>query len=117
MRFSEMLVYLVKRLAMAIFVLLIVSVVIFITVRLAPGDPVMNKIGPYGDSSPENYQRVAAELGLDKSLIVQYTIWLRNSVRLDFGVSLRNGADIAETIFQKLPSFSPDLQPIFQIVL
>ena len=103
MRFSEMLVYLVKRLAMAIFVLLIVSVVIFITVRLAPGDPVMNKIGPYGDSSPENYQRVAAELGLDKSLIVQYTIWLRNSVRLDFGVSLRNGADIAETIFQKLP--------------
>ena len=63
----------------------------------------MNKIGPYGDSSPENYQRVAAELGLDKSVFTQYYVWLKNCIRLDFGVSLRNGADIAETVFQKLP--------------
>ncbi len=103
MRISEILVYLGKRLLMAIFVLLIISVMIFIAVRMAPGDPVMNKIGPYGDSSPENYQRVAAELGLDKNLPTQYFIWLRDCVRLDFGVSLRSGADIAETVFQKLP--------------
>ena len=103
MRLSEMLAYLVKRLLMAVFVLLIISILIFVAVRLAPGDPVMNKIGPYGDASPENYQRVAAELGLDKSLVTQYLVWLRNCVRLDFGVSLRNGADIAETVFQKLP--------------
>ena len=102
-RLSEMLAYLVKRLLMAVFVLLIISILIFVAVRLAPGDPVMNKIGPYGDASPENYQRVAAELGLDKSLVTQYLVWLRNCVRLDFGVSLRNGADIAETVFQKLP--------------
>ena len=88
---------------MAVLVLLIISIMIFIAVRLAPGDPVMNKIGPYGDSSPENYQRVAAELGLDKSVFTQYYVWLKNCIRLDFGVSLRNGADIAETVFQKLP--------------
>ena len=84
-RLSEMLAYLVKRLLMAVFVLLIISILIFVAVRLAPGDPVMNKIGPYGDASPENYQRVAAELGLDKSLVTQYLVWLRNCVRLDFG--------------------------------
>ena len=103
MRFSEIMIYLVKRLLMSIFVLLIISIMIFVTVRLTPGDPVMNKIGPYGDSSPENYQRVAEELGLDKSPITQYLIWLKNCIRLDFGVSLRNGASIADTVFKKLP--------------
>lgn len=63
----------------------------------------MNKIGPYGDSSPENYQRVSAELGLDKSLAMQYLVWLKDCVKLEFGVSLRNGSSIADTVFQKLP--------------
>lgn len=103
MRLTEVLVYLGKRLLMAIFVLLIISVMVFVTVRLAPGDPVMNKIGPYGDSSPENYQRVSAELGLDKPYAAQYLFWLKNCIKLDFGVSLRNGASISETVFEKLP--------------
>ena len=88
---------------MAAFVLVIISIMIFVTVRLAPGDPVLNKIGPYGDSSPENYQRVATELGLDKDLPTQYFIWLKNCLKLDFGVSLRSGASISETVLQKLP--------------
>lgn len=88
---------------MAIFVLLIISIIVFITVRLAPGDPVLNKIGPYGDTSIENYNRVAKELGLDKPKIVQYGIWLSNCIKLDFGVSLRNGANISEIIAQKIP--------------
>lgn len=88
---------------MAAFVLVIISIMIFVAVRLAPGDPVLNKIGPYGDSSPENYQRVATELGLDKDLPTQYFIWLKNCLRLDFGVSLRSGASISETVLQKLP--------------
>ena len=88
---------------MAAFVLVIISIMIFVAVRLAPGDPVLNKIGPYGDSSPENYQRVATELGLDKDLPMQYFIWLKNCLRLDFGVSLRSGASISETVLQKLP--------------
>lgn len=96
-------VYLAKRLLMAVLVLLIISIMIFTAVRLAPGDPVKNRIGPYGDASPENYQRIAAELGLDKSPVTQYMIWLRDCLRLDFGVSLRNGASIADTVFQKLP--------------
>lgn len=103
MRASELARYLIKRLLMAILVLLMVSVIIFIAVRLSPGDPVLNKIGPHGDTSEENYARVAAELGLDKSVLVQYGIWLKDCVRLDFGVSLRNGTSISEAIFQKLP--------------
>lgn len=103
MRVFDTLAYLLKRLLMAVLVLLIVSFIIFVTVRLTPGDPVLNKIGPYGDTSPENYAKVSAEMGLDKPYVVQYLIWLRNCANLDFGVSLRSGIPIADTISEKLP--------------
>lgn len=103
MRKSKQLRYLLKRLGMAVFVLILISIIIFVTVRLSPGDPVMNKIGPYGDTSQENYDRVKAELGLDKSYVTQYLIWLSDCVKLDFGYSLRNGMPISQQIFQKLP--------------
>ena len=100
---SKQISYLLKRLGMAVFVLILISIIIFVTVRLSPGDPVMNKIGPYGDTSQENYDRVKAELGLDKSYVTQYLIWLSDCVQLDFGYSLRNGMPISQQIFQKLP--------------
>lgn len=103
MRILDTLQYLIKRLLMAVFVLLIVSFIIFVAVRLTPGDPVLNKIGPYGDTSPENYARVSAELGLDKPYPVQYFLWLKDCIRLDFGVSLRSGIPVADVIAEKLP--------------
>jgi peptide/nickel transport system permease protein len=95
--------YLLKRLLMAIFVLLLVTIIVFGAVRLAPGDPVQAKIGPYGDYSEENIARVRAELGLDKPVVVQYLIWVRDGLRFDFGVSLRNGAPVGQLIMQKIP--------------
>lgn len=103
MRFLETLCYLVKRFFMAVIVLLMVSFIIFVSVRLTPGDPVLNKIGPYGDTSPENYAMVSAEMGLDKPYTAQYLIWLGNCLTLDFGVSLRSGIPISQTIAEKLP--------------
>ena len=95
--------YLLKRLLMAIFVLLLVTIIVFGAVRLAPGDPVQAKIGPYGDYSEENIARVRAERGLDKPVVVQYLIWVRDGLRFDFGVSLRNGAPVGQLIMQKIP--------------
>lgn len=95
--------YLIKRLFMAVFVLLLVTVIVFIAVRLAPGDPVQAKIGPYGDYSEANVARIRAELGLDRSVFMQYVIWVGNAFRLDFGLSLRNGAPVGQLILQKLP--------------
>ena len=103
MRILEVLIYLFKRILMAVLVLLLVSFIIFFAVRMTPGDPVLNKIGPYGDTSPENYARVSAELGIDQPVAIQYLRWLKNCVRLDFGVSLRSGIPIAQTISEKLP--------------
>ena len=89
---------------MAAFVLFFVSVIVFIAVRLCPGDPVASKIGPYGDYSQENYSRIAAEMGLDKSYVTQYFRWVRDFVRLDFGISLVGGDNIFAAIRTKIPA-------------
>ena len=102
MRWTSTLKYICRRLLMSIAVLFIVTVMIFVVVRLSPGDPVQSRIGPYGDYSAENIARVEKELGLDKPLVVQYGIWLGNCMKGDLGVSLRNGAPIADIVFDKL---------------
>lgn len=94
--------FVVRRILTSVIVLFLVSVIVFITVRACPGDPVANRIGPYGDYSPENIARVEAELGLDKSYVQQYIIWVTNCLRGDLGVSLRNGVPITEIVFPKL---------------
>lgn len=102
MRLTSTLKYICRRLLMSVVVLFFVTVMIFVIVRLSPGDPVQSRIGPYGDYSPENVARVEKELGLDKPYVVQYGIWIKNCLRGDLGVSLRNGASITEIVFDKL---------------
>lgn len=102
MRWSSVLKYTLKRLVMSIVVLFLVSIIIFLVVRLSPGDPVQNRIGPYGDYSAENIARVEAELGLDKPVVIQYIIWVKECLKGDLGVSLRNGAELTPIIMQKL---------------
>ncbi|MBE7056774.1 MAG: ABC transporter permease [Ruminococcaceae bacterium] len=102
MRWSSTLKYICKRLLMSIAVLFIVTVMIFVIVRLSPGDPVQSRIGPYGDYSEENVARIEKELGLDKPMVVQYGIWLKDCLSGNLGVSLRNGASITEIVFDKL---------------
>ena len=94
--------YLIRRMFASIIVLFLVTIIVFAAVRMCPGDPVANKIGPYGDYSEENIARVTAELGLDKSYAEQYLIWLSDCLKGDLGVSLRNGARITEIVMQKL---------------
>lgn len=102
MRFTSTLKYICRRLLMSIAVLFIVTVMIFVIVRLSPGDPVQSRIGPYGDYSAENVARIEAEMGLDKPLPVQYGIWLKDCLKGNLGVSLRNGASVTEIVMEKL---------------
>ena len=102
MRLTSTLKYIGRRLLMSLAVLFIVTVMIFVVVRLSPGNPVQSRIGPHGDYSPENIARIEAELGLDKPLIVQYGIWLKDCAQGNLGVSLRNGAPITDIVMEKL---------------
>lgn len=71
---------------MLIPVLLLVSVGVFAMIHLVPGDPAAVVAGP--ETTPENYQRIRDEMGLDHPLIQQFLDWLDHVVRLDFGRNL-----------------------------
>lgn len=78
-----------RRLAIGVVVLWGAMTLIFLIVRVAPGDPASVMLGP--DAQPDQIARMRTELGLNDPLIVQYVDYLGHAVRLDFGDSYRLG--------------------------
>ncbi|MBY0298001.1 MAG: ABC transporter permease [Methylobacterium sp.] len=77
--------YLLGRLAGLVPVLIGLSLIVFLIMALIPGDPALAILGPY--ATPESLARVRAELGLDRSLPVQYAAWLGHVLAGDLGRS------------------------------
>src|SRR3989475_1036954 len=93
-----MLGYALRRLVLAIPLLIGITFVSFLVIHLAPGEPVETTGGESSTQSDrELRQRLTEIYGLDKPLHVQYWNWLTRLVRLDFG-----------------RSFSPDARPVLQ---
>ncbi|MEI6876810.1 MAG: ABC transporter permease [Spirochaetota bacterium] len=82
----EQLNYILKRTLQILPVLFFVTILIFVMMRLIPGDPASVMLGD--KATPELLKQVQARMGLDKPLYVQYLIYLRNLLSLDFGNSL-----------------------------
>lgn len=95
-----MLRYITHRLFQLIFILLGVSIVVFLMLRLIPGDPAQLLLGEF--ATPEEMASLRKQLGLDQSQFTQYWIFLKNSVQGDFGKSLRTGAPVVDEIFWRL---------------
>jgi peptide/nickel transport system permease protein len=79
--------YILRRLLWNVPVLLIVSLMVFSLVRLLPGDAVIAQIGEARNLTPEDIDRIRAELGLDRPFLTQYVTWLTHAVRGDLGDS------------------------------
>jgi len=96
-----MITYLIKRLLFAIPVLLVTAILVFSTLHLAGGDPVMLLVHP----NAPNYVReaVRAKLGLDKPLPVQFVTYMSHVLRGDFGRSILSRRQVSELILEKLP--------------
>jgi ABC-type dipeptide/oligopeptide/nickel transport system permease component len=92
--------YILRRLLQFIPVLLLTSLVIFIGVRLAPGDPAQFLAGP--DPSPQTLAAIRARLGLDQSIAVQFVLWLRDALTADLGRSMVNGLPVNQLVLQRL---------------
>ncbi len=90
-----------SRLITTIPVLLFVSVAVFLMVHLTPGDPVKLMLGE--DAGPEAVAALQRELGLDRSLPVQYTRWLGDVLTGDLGRSIRTNQPVFEAIVSRLP--------------
>lgn len=88
--------YTVKRILTLIPTLLAASVLVFLFVHLIPGDPAAVLLGD--TATPEEVAQLTRELGLDKSLAVQYVLWLGNVVQGDLGQSLFFGDPVLTVI-------------------
>ena len=99
---QSMALFIVKRLAYGILVLLALSFLVFMLIRLIPGDPVRMALGP---SVPDDVvRRMKSELYFDRPFPVQYFHWLKGVVlRCDFGTSLFTRRAVSEDIARFLP--------------
>ena len=80
-----MVAYLGRRLIEMVPVVILVTAVSFALIFVLPGDPAMLIIGDRSAGSPELYQSLRRDLGLDRPVYVQYFDWLGKVVKGDFG--------------------------------
>lgn len=93
--------FVVRRLILGIFVIVIVSVVVFLFIQIVPGDPLVAMLGQ--QATREQLEELRKELWLDRPIIVQYGHWLSNAVRGDLGHSITLHDDVATLIAARLP--------------
>lgn len=95
--------YILKRILNLIPLLLVVSILIFLMVRITPTDPVSSMLKGK-KVTPETRQALEAKYNLDKSLPEQYRIWIRNIFRGDFGESFHYKQSVTKLIGERLPT-------------
>lgn len=100
-----MFVYLLRRLSMAVVAVAVSSIVLFVLLRLLPGD-IAQVLGGT-QATPERVAALRAELGLDRSAPAQYLEWMGGVVRGDFGRSLLNGRSTLGELGRKMEVTGP----------
>lgn len=93
--------YLLKRVAWLIFMVVGVSVLVFMTMHLAPGDPAQLVAGM--DAPPETIELIRKDLGLDRPVWTQYVQYLSRVLQGDFGRSLHSKTPVVEQLVLRLP--------------
>ncbi|MDE2715403.1 MAG: ABC transporter permease [Chloroflexota bacterium] len=96
-----------RRLLQTLYVVVVLSFIIFAAVRFAPGDPAVTRLGM--EATREALEQERSELGLDKPIYEQYAIWLGKVVRGDMGVSLAYASDhpVAPLVWEKFKRTIP----------
>ena len=78
------------------------AVVVFVVIRIAPGDPIAMMLPP--GASQADIDRLRALYGLDKSLLEQFFIWLSGVAHGDFGTSISLRQDVLGLVLDRLPA-------------
>lgn len=92
---------LAKRIGTAALLLWLVVTLTFVLIRLAPGDPAAFLVPP--QASAADAARLRTELGLDRSMAVQYAQWLGNLLRGDFGTSFATRQPVLAVLAEAAP--------------
>jgi peptide/nickel transport system permease protein len=94
--------FIVRRMLESIPVVFGVSVLVFMLLRLIPGDPAIAILGER--ATPENIAEIRTRLGLDRPLTEQYLIWTGNLLRGDLGNTVRGNIPIANELRNRFPA-------------
>lgn len=92
--------YIVRRLLTLIPILIGISIVVFLMMKLVPGDPALAILGPY--ATEENLAELRHELALDRPLPQQYLTWVGNVLQGDFGRSYSLDRPVFDVIRDRL---------------
>lgn len=98
--------YIIRRLLWAIVILWIVTLVVFFSMRLLPGDPLIIFLGQsqeMGSLSEEQLDNLRAEYGLDKPVVVQYLTWVGGILKGDLGTSIYYREKVSTLLGQRFP--------------
>ena len=93
--------YILRRLIQSLFIIWGCATLVFFMLRMIPGDPVIQMLGP--EYTPEAAAALRAKLGLDEPLLVQYLRWMGNILHGDLGGSIASGETVADAIKSGLP--------------
>src|SRR3546814_7980200 len=96
-----MLSYIIRRLAIAVPTLVLVSIFVFTLQKLLPGDPALVMAGEERD--PASIEFIREKYHLNEPVITQYVYWMKAVLQGDMGVSLRTSQPVLDLIGDKLP--------------
>jgi peptide/nickel transport system permease protein len=98
--------YVLRRLALAVPLLLGITVITFTIINLAPGDPITALLNPLEMNvrSAEEVEALREDYGLNDPIPVRYLIWLRETAQGNLGYSIQNRRPVLEMILDKLPA-------------
>jgi peptide/nickel transport system permease protein len=94
--------YIVRRLIQTVFLMLLITLLNFVLMRLAPGGPAQFAEDPR--IGPEYREQMLRSYGLDQPIYVQYGKWLWNVTRLDFGYSFVDRRPVFDKIVERIPA-------------
>jgi peptide/nickel transport system permease protein len=98
--------YIIRRCLSLVPVLLVISLLVFMMLHLAPGDPVLTILGASERTSLDEatIRQVREEFGLDKSLPEQYWLFITKAIRGNLGRSYQTREDVLSMVKQRLPA-------------
>jgi peptide/nickel transport system permease protein len=95
--------YIIRRLVLMIPTLFGLTFLVFVMVRLVPGDIVALIAGDFGATDPRTRDAILAEFSLDQNIPQQYILWLRDLATFDLGSSLISGRTVSSELSNRLP--------------
>jgi peptide/nickel transport system permease protein len=94
--------FIIRRLLLTIPILFLVTIMAFSLIHMIPGDPARVILGQ--EATPEAYEALRKELGLDQPVLVQYFQWLGKVLQGDLGISITDRVPVIDLIAQRLPA-------------